>query len=386
MAQQAMAQAQAVQAQAQAVQAQAQTAQAQAQAVQAQGAQATMSQAVMTQGAPAQQTLAVIGAGSYGTALALAVASKGAAFKVCLWARSQEQAVLMQRERQNAKYLPGIVLPPNLAITSDLAATVAFSRNLLLVVPSSAFTQTLQAIKPYLTSEHRIAFATKGLEHSSGAFLSEVVARELAPLELPVAALSGPTFASELARGLPTAIACAGTDPDFVADFCHLMHTPTFRVYQSSDLIALQLGGAVKNVIAIGAGMSDGLGYGANARTALISRGLAEMIRLGVALGASERGFMGLSGLGDLMLTCTDNQSRNRRLGVMLGQGMSAAEALMQIGQVVEGYHMVQVVRTLALRHQIEMPICNELYEVLVNHKNGAQAARDLLSRELTAE
>ena len=312
----------------------AQQAMAQAQAVQAQGAQAAMSQAVMTQGAPAQQTLAVIGAGSYGTALALAVASKGAAFKVCLWARSQEQAVLMQRERQNAKYLPGIVLPPNLAITSDLAATVAFSRNLLLVVPSSAFTQTLQAIKPYLTSEHRIAFATKGLEHSSGAFLSQVVAREMEPLELPVAALSGPTFASELARGLPTAIAC----------------------------------------------------YGANARTALISRGLAEMIRLGVALGASERGFMGLSGLGDLMLTCTDNQSRNRRLGVMLGQGMSAAEALIQIGQVVEGYHMVQVVRTLALRHQIEMPICHELYEVLVNHKNGAQAARDLLSRELTAE
>ncbi len=333
-----------------------------------------------------EKTLSVLGAGSYGTALALAVASKGPEFKVKLWARSQEQAELMQRERQNAKYLPGIVLPPNLEVTADLAQTAAFSRDLLLVVPSSAFTATLQAIKPFLTGSQRIAFATKGLEHGSGAFLSQVIVRELAPLNLPVAALSGPTFARELARGLPTAIACAGTDPTFVAELCQLMHTPTFRVYASSDLLALQLGGAVKNVIAIGAGMSDGLGYGANARTALISRGLAEMIRLGVALGASERGFMGLSGLGDLMLTCTDNQSRNRRLGVMLGQGLTAPEALRQIGQVVEGYHMVQVVRALAERHHIEMPICHELYEVLVNHKDGAQAARDLLSRELTSE
>lgn len=332
------------------------------------------------------QTLAVIGAGSYGTALALAVASKGPAFKVRLWARSVKQAEAMQSSRQNAKYLPGIVLPPNLEVTSDLASTIAFSRDLLLVVPSSAFTSTLQDIKPYLNKDHRIAYATKGLEHDSGTFLSEVVARELKPLSLPVAALSGPTFAKELARGLPTAIACAGTDPSWVKELCQLMHTPTFRVYESYDLIALQLGGAVKNVIAIGAGMSDGLGYGANARTALISRGLAEMIRLGIALGASERGFMGLSGLGDLMLTCTDNQSRNRRLGVMLGQGMSAPEALAQIGQVVEGYHMVQVVKRLSEQYGIDMPICHELYEVLVNHKDGAQAARDLLSRELTSE
>ena len=188
--------------------------------------------------------------------------------------------------------------------------------------------------------------------------------------------------------GLPTAIACAGRDCDesFVRDFCQLMHTHTFRVYQSRDLKALQLGGAVKNVIAIGAGMSDGLGFGANARTALISRGLAEMIRLGVALGASERGFMGLSGLGDLMLTCTDNQSRNRRLGYMLGQGMRAEDALAQIAQVVEGYHMVQVVVPLAQRLGVDMPICTEIYEVLVNHKQGKAAAHDLLARELTSE
>lgn len=328
--------------------------------------------------------LTVIGAGSYGTALALAVASKG--LPVCLYARDAAGAAAMEQSRQNAHYLPGIIFPESLHVTSDLRAAVGFSRDVLIVVPSAAFTTTVQAIRPFLNSCQRLAFATKGLESGSGQFLSVVLERELAPLKLPLAALSGPTFARELALGMPTAIACAGTDPEFVSDFCHLMHTPTFRVYASHDLIALQLGGAVKNVIAIGAGMSDGLGYGANARTALISRGLAEMIRLGTVLGASERGFMGLSGLGDLMLTCTDNQSRNRRLGVMLGQGVSVDEALSRIGQVVEGYHMVKVVTALARRCQVDMPICFELYEVLVRHKDGAAAARDLLARELTAE
>lgn len=331
--------------------------------------------------------LSVLGAGSYGTALALAVASKG--LKVMLYARSAQKAECMAEERENSQYLAGIKFPEALAVTSDLAAAVSSSRDILIVVPSCSFVETVRALKPHLRAGQRLAWATKGLS-AEGEFLSEVLTRELADLSfsVPKAALSGPTFARELALGMPTAIACAGSSGDelFVSDFCRLMHTPTFRVYQSRDLKALQLGGAVKNVIAIGAGMSDGLGFGANARTALISRGLAEMIRLGLALGASERGFMGLSGLGDLMLTCTDNQSRNRRLGYMLGQGKSVTEAVEEIAQVVEGYHMVQVVVPLAQRMGVDMPICQEIYEVLVHQKHALHAAHDLLARELTHE
>ncbi len=333
---------------------------------------------------PATQSLSVLGAGSYGTALAIAVASKGV--KVCLYARSADKAARLAAARENEQYLKGIKFPDSLDVTADLQYAVNFARDILIVVPSGAFVSTVREIKPFLRPEQRLAWATKGLESSTGEFLSDVMLRELVPLSLPLAALSGPTFARELAQGMPTAIACAGFDGNFVNDFCALMHTRTFRVYKAQDFKALQLGGAVKNVIAIGAGMSDGLGFGANARTALISRGLAEMIRLGLALGASERGFMGLSGLGDLMLTCTDNQSRNRRLGFMLGQGKSAQEALEEIGQVVEGYHMVQVVVRLAKEHQVDMPICSELYEVLVNHKPGIVAAYDLLGRQLTTE
>lgn len=332
-------------------------------------------------------TLSVLGAGSYGTALALAVASKGV--PVILYARSEAKAREMAQLRENKQYLPSIKFPPALDVTSDLEKACRGSRDLLIVVPSGSFVSMLQEIKGYLQEGQCLAWATKGVE-SSGALFSDIVKEQLASLDFPVpmAALSGPTFARELAQGLPTAIACAGRecDADFVYEFCQLMHTPTFRIYQSNDLKALQLGGAVKNVIAIAAGMSDGLGFGANARTALISRGLAEMIRLGVALGASERGFMGLSGLGDLMLTCTDNQSRNRRLGHMLGQGYSVEQALAEIAQVVEGYHMVKVVVGLAQRYHVDMPICQEVYEVLVNNKQGRVAAHDLLARELTSE
>lgn len=332
------------------------------------------------------QVLSVVGAGSYGTALAIAVASKGVQVK--LWARDEQKATLMKHERQNSQYLHGVMFPDSLEVTSDLEEALSFSRDVLVVVPSSAFVTTLRALKPFWTANHRLAWATKGLDNT-GEFLSNVVLREMCSDEHPhisMAALSGPTFARELASGLPTAIACAGNDEYFVDEFCNLMHTKTFRVYKGHDMLAMQIGGAVKNVIAIGAGMSDGLGYGANARTALISRGLAEMIRLGVALGAHERGFMGLSGLGDLMLTCTDNQSRNRRLGRMIGEGINAKQALDSIGQVVEGYHMVKVIVDLARRKGIDMPICSELYEVLVNGKSGHEAARDLLSRALTNE
>lgn len=331
------------------------------------------------------QSLSVIGAGSYGTALAMAVASKG--LSVCLYDHNPQRATAMEQARENQQYLPEIRFPDSLHVVSSLEQTIEFSPHILLVVPSSAFCSVLKSIKPMLMPQHRLAWATKGLESESGMLLSKVVEQEFASTcPPPMAALSGPTFARELALGLPTAIACAGNNDAWVSSLCELMHTPTFRVYKSHDIVALQLGGAIKNVIAIGAGMSDGLGYGANARTALISRGLVEMIRLGVSLGASEHGFMGLSGLGDLMLTCTDNQSRNRRFGFMLGQGKTAQDALANINQVVEGYHMVGVINKLAQRLNVDMPICREINAVLAEGKSCRDCAQTLLARALTTE
>lgn len=328
-------------------------------------------------------SLSVFGAGSYGTALAIAVASKG--YNVTLWGRNADSIKAMSLSRTNERYLPGITFPKDLKLTASLEECVKASSNLLIVVPSNTFAAVLESIVPFLTKDHRLAWATKGIEGKNGELLS-TVARRLVPKSMPLAALSGPTFAKELALGMPTAIAVAGTDPQFSSELCEIMHTPTFRIYESSDFIGLQLGGTVKNVIAIGAGLSDGLGFGANARTALITRGLAEMIRLGVAMGATERGFMGMSGLGDLILTCTDNQSRNRRFGYMLGQGVSVKDALDKIAQVVEGYVMIPEVYKLAQKYNVQMPICSQLYEVICKGKPAKVAAKELLGRSLKSE
>ena len=327
--------------------------------------------------------LTVIGAGSYGTSLAISTASKG--LKVMLWTRREETAKIMQQDRVNQKYLPSIAFPETLTVSSDLKYCIDVSKTILVVVPSHTFADVLVSIKPYLTPEHRLAWATKGLDKDSGRLLSDIASQILSD-KIPMAALSGPTFAMELAKGLPTAIAVAGTNSDFIKEFCELMHTKTFRIYESDDLVGLQLGGGIKNVIAIGAGLSDGLGYGANARTALITRGLAEMTRLGEALGSSQKAFMGLSGLGDLILTCTDNQSRNRRFGYYLGQGMSVEQALEKIEQVVEGYTMSKVVVDLCEKFNVQMPICQEVYKVIYEGKNGQAAAMSLLGRSLKSE
>ncbi|MCR5084489.1 MAG: NAD(P)-dependent glycerol-3-phosphate dehydrogenase [Succinivibrionaceae bacterium] len=327
--------------------------------------------------------LSVLGAGSYGTALAISCASKG--LKVMLWGHRPEHIEAMRRQRCNERYLPGVPFPGTLGLTASLKEAVGASDTLLIVVPSANFHETLCKLSPFLTRGHSIAWATKGLEYGTGRLLSTLAAETL-PFPLPLAAISGPTFAGELACGLPTAIAVAATEPGLAGRIAELMHTPTFRIYESSDIISLQLGGAVKNVIAIGAGLSDGLGYGANARTALITRGLVEMIRLGVAMGGSDHGFMGLSGLGDLMLTCTDDHSRNRRFGYMLGQGIPVPEALAAIGQVVEGHVMSGVVAQLARKLGVQMPICDEIDAVVNQGKDGHEAARALLTRALKSE
>ncbi len=324
--------------------------------------------------------ITVLGAGSYGTALAICLARNG--HHTLLWGRNADDIASMARDRINHRYLPEIVLPEPLELTADLAGAVKASQNILVVVPSHAFADTLRQIKPYLLPHARVAWATKGLEPDSGRLLQDV-ARDILGDDVSLAVLSGPTFAKELAKGLPTAISLSSTDPEFITVLSDLLHCgKTFRVYTNPDFIGVQLGGAVKNVIAIGAGMADGIGFGANARTALITRGLTEMCRLGCALGAKKETFMGMAGLGDLVLTCTDNQSRNRRFGLLLGQGVAVDDAITQIGQVVEGYRDARAVYNLAARVGVEMPITEQIYQVLYQGKDARAAALDLLGRE----
>jgi len=292
----------------------------------------------------------------------------------------------MAKTRENTRYLPGIQLPDTLHVTADLAEAVADCKNIVVVVPSSAFAQVLKDMQPNLLPNARVAWATKGLEPETGRLLFEV-AQEILGDSHALAVLSGPTFAMEMAKGLPTAISMSSTDPQFVEELSELLHCDrSFRVYTNDDFIGVQLGGAVKNVIAIGAGMADGIGFGANARTALITRGLAELTRLGLKLGAKPETFTGMAGLGDLILTCTDNQSRNRRFGLALGQGKSVEQAMKEIGQAVEGYRNTREVVALAKRHGVEMPICEQLYDVLYGDTTPQQAAINLLSRARTSE
>ncbi|GAA6204801.1 NAD(P)H-dependent glycerol-3-phosphate dehydrogenase [Thalassotalea sp. SU-HH00458] len=328
--------------------------------------------------------ISVIGAGSYGTALAICFARNG--HETLLWGRDPQHISNMAASRSNEKYLPGSKFPESLSLSNDLAATIQASDNVLVVVPSHVFGDMLKQIKPYLRASAKIAWATKGLDPQTGNLLQDV-ARKILGDEISLAVLSGPTFAKEMAAGLPTAISLSSTDDAFVAELSDLLHCEkTFRVYSNNDFIGVQLGGAVKNVIAIGAGMADGIGFGANARTALITRGLVEMTRLGEALNAQPTTFMGMAGLGDLVLTCTDNQSRNRRFGLALGQGTSVEQAMEDIGQVVEGYRNTKEVYMLAERMNVEMPIVEQVYQVLYCGKNAKLAASDLLSRERTYE
>ncbi|KJY78501.1 glycerol-3-phosphate dehydrogenase [Vibrio coralliilyticus] len=328
--------------------------------------------------------MTVLGAGSYGTSLAISLARNGA--NVVIWGHDPEHMARLQSDRANHEFLPDIDFPQSLIVESDLEKAVQASRDLLVVVPSHVFGIVLNNIKPHLRADSRICWATKGLEPETGRLLKDV-AIEVLGEGYSLAVLSGPTFAKELAMGMPTAISVASPDESFVSELQEKIHcSKTFRVYANSDFTGMQLGGAVKNVIAIGAGMSDGIGFGANARTALITRGLAEMTRLGAALGAQPETFMGMAGLGDLVLTCTDNQSRNRRFGLALGQGKDVDTAQDEIGQVVEGYRNTKEVWLLSQRMGVEMPIVDQIYQVLYQGKDAHMAAKDLLARDKKSE
>ena len=328
--------------------------------------------------------MTVIGAGSYGTSLAISLARNGA--NIVLWGHEPKHMARLEADRANHEFLPNIDFPESLIIESDLEKAVSASRDLLVVVPSHVFGIVLNSLKPHLKADSRICWATKGLEPETGRLLKDV-ASDVLGNSYSLAVLSGPTFAKELAAGMPTAISVASPDQEFVKELQEKIHcTRTFRVYANDDFIGMQLGGAVKNVIAIGAGMSDGIGFGANARTALITRGLAEMSRLGAALGAKPETFMGMAGLGDLVLTCTDNQSRNRRFGLALGTGKGVDTAQEEIGQVVEGYRNTKEVWLLSERMGVEMPIVEQIYQVLYQGKDAHLAAQDLLARDKKSE
>lgn len=331
-----------------------------------------------------QTPITVLGAGSYGTALAMTFSRNGS--PTYLWGHNPAHIAQMQTERQNYRFLPDVIFPEELHLESNLAQAMEYSQDILIVVPSHAFGEILIKIKPHLKAHHRLIWATKGLERNTGRLLQTVVEEQLGT-QYPLAVLSGPTFAKELAQGLPTAITLTSNNEQFAQEFQSRIHcSKHFRVYINSDMIGVQLGGAIKNVIAIGAGISDGMGFGANARTALITRGIAEISRLGISLSANPNTFMGMSGLGDLVLTCTDNQSRNRRFGLMLGEGLDAQTAMENIGQVVEGFYNTKEAYLLAQRQGVEMPITEQIYQMLFCGKSAQDIAISLLGRECKGE
>jgi len=328
-------------------------------------------------------TVAVIGAGSWGTALAMQLARNGVPTQ--LWGRDAEQMATMADQRCNPRYLPGLPFPEGLTPGSDLNAILEVSDHLLVTVPSHAFRDMLKQIAPQLKPGARIAWATKGLEPGSRRMLHQIIAEELGETQ-PCAVISGPTFAKEVAKGLPTAVTIASRDESTAAFFASCLHGGTFRAYTATDVVGVELGGACKNVLAIAAGIADGLGFGANTRAALITRGLAEMMRLGVKLGGHPETFMGLAGLGDLVLTCTDNQSRNRRVGLALGEGSSLDEAIASIGQAVEGVKSAPEVHLLAQEQGVEMPIIEQVYRVLYQGETARDSVAALLQRDQKAE
>lgn len=328
------------------------------------------------------ERIAVIGAGSWGTALAILLCRNG--HQVRLWGHEPAHIEALLGDRENRAFLPGVALPDALTPVAQLDAALADSTAVLVVVPSQFFAPILRQVAPLTPPGLGIAWATKGFEPSSGRLLHEVVLDVAGERDLCV--LSGPSFAAEVARGLPTAVTVAASRKAFAKRFAGLVHGERFRAYTHDDLIGVQVGGAAKNVLAIATGFADGLGFGANTRAALITRGLAELIRLGLALGARRETFMGLAGLGDLVLTCTDDQSRNRRLGLALARGVSAGQAMAGIGQEVEGVVTAGAVKAIAERLAVDMPISEQVYGVLYEGLTPDAATRALLEREGKAE
>ncbi|MEO8460264.1 MAG: NAD(P)H-dependent glycerol-3-phosphate dehydrogenase [Dokdonella sp.] len=326
--------------------------------------------------------VAVIGAGSWGTALAVLLARNGV--PTTLWGRSPQAVVDMAAARCNARYLPDLKFPAALQLSSALEPTVRDAGTILVSIPSHAFRETLDAIAPWVAPNAGIAWATKGFDPGSGRFLHELVAEKLPGHAAAV--VTGPSFAHEVAKGMPTALTVHSDSAGFAQSVAQLLHSPLLRAYTGTDVIGAELGGAMKNVLAVATGVADGMQLGLNARAGLITRGLNEMLRLGAAIGARPETLMGLAGLGDLVLTCTGDLSRNRRFGLALGRGVSIDAAIAEIGQVVESTVTVDEVMRLANAHDIELPISALVQRALRGEITPEEGMRALLARDQKPE
>ena len=326
--------------------------------------------------------VAVLGAGSWGTALAAVLARNGA--DVTLWGRDPAAIAQMAATRRNARYLPELELPQQLALSSDLRASLAGAGVVLIVTPSHAFADLLDAIAPHFGADAGLAWATKGFDPPSGRFLHELVAERLPGAAAAI--VTGPSFAREVAQGLPTAVTVHSTTAVFAQQVAQLLHSTHFRAYTGNDVIGAELGGAMKNVLAVATGVADGMQLGLNARAGMITRGLNEMLRLGAAIGARPETLMGLAGLGDLVLTCTGDLSRNRTVGIELGKGRKLAEILAGMSSVAEGVRTTRAARDLSKKLGCEMPITEAIYGVLYEDRSPKDAVAGLMRRDLKSE
>jgi len=330
------------------------------------------------------KSLAILGAGSWGTALAVVLAQKG--HTVSLWSRRRKLAEAIKTCGENRRYLPGVAVPEVIEITDDLEKTVFRAEVIVFAVPSHAFREVLRLVKPCIGDKMVVVNAAKGLEEASLYRLSQVFAEEMGGTLERYVVLSGPSHAEEVGRNLPTAVVVASVQKQTSEYVQELFMLPTLRVYTNQDIIGVELGGALKNIIALATGIAEGLGFGDNTRAALMTRGLAEITRLGARLGADPLTFSGLAGIGDLIVTCTSMHSRNRRAGIEIGRGKSLAEALAAVNMVVEGVRTTRAAYRLALAYSVDMPITEQTYRVLFENLPPAQAVKNLLQRERTCE
>ncbi|MTI47762.1 NAD(P)H-dependent glycerol-3-phosphate dehydrogenase [Sporosalibacterium faouarense] len=326
--------------------------------------------------------IGIIGGGSWGTAIAILLGKKG--YEVDMWLRNESQCQEVNKSRENLKYLPGVIIPSNVNITTDIEKSSSNKDIIVLAVPTHGVRGTLKSIKEFINGDEIIVNLAKGIENGTLNRVSQIVEEEIPDIRYTV--LSGPSHAEEVAKDIPTAIVAASKCKETAERVQDVFMSPKFRVYTSPDVVGVELGGSLKNVIALGAGISDGLGYGDNTKAALINRGIFEIARLGEKMGADQMSFAGLSGIGDLIVTCTSMHSRNRRAGIKIGEGMSMEEAVEAVGMVVEGIKTTKSAYELAQKMGVKMPITEEIYGVLYNGKEVKNSVINLMLRDKTHE